>query len=89
MAKLKHEKFKSGLGSGIFGLYRLENSQGREVVFGISGTDMSTLVAGYDDIDFDEKSDKILLEISKESSPYFIWVGHDFFPCEKEEIKWK
>ena len=86
MAKLKYNKFKSGLERGVFALYRLESNRGGEVVFAISGTDMSALLVGYSDIDFDAKSDEILSKISEATNGYFLWTGQDFFPCDRKEI---
>ena len=86
MAKLKYKKFKSGLEIGSFALYRFENNKGREVIFAISGTELSALLAGYDDIDFDAKSDEALLKVKEATNAYFLWTGQDFFPCERGEI---
>ena len=86
MANLKHEKFKSGLEFQSFSLFRFESNAGKEVVFAISGTDLSTLLAGYSDIDFDKISDEILAKIQEGVSAYFMWEGQDFYPCERTEI---
>jgi len=86
MATLKYKKFKSGLEFQSFILFRFENNKGKEVVFAISGTDLSVLSSGYSDIDFDRKSDEILAKISDGQNAYFMWTGQDFYPCERTEI---
>jgi hypothetical protein len=91
MPKLKHEKFEADRDGG-FVLYRSEIQRGKEIVFAIAGTDLSILAVGYQDIDFDAKSDKEIADAAKTSLPanlYFRWIEREFFPCEPEEINYK
>ncbi len=86
MANLKYKKFKSGLEFQSFNLFRFEISKGNEVVFAIKGTELSVLLAGYSDIDFDQESDEILANIPENTNAYFMWDGQEFYPCKRNEI---